>query len=415
MRRVLRWLVIFLLKPLAKGVVRKYQPRVVAITGSIGKTSAKEFTAAMLAERFRIRASAGNYNNELGVPLTVLGQRSGTSPTHWLRVFRRGLALRFGKHDYPEVLVLEMGADKPGDIGYLTSIARPDIALVTNVGNAHLEHYDSLEDIAGEKSQLVGNLKTDGIAVLNFDDTRVRIMQALAPGRVMYYGFTDESHVWVDHIKQTQGGLTASLHLREREDGQTQTWPLKTALIGQHQLYGVMAAFCVAYAAGVVPEHALAVAATLSTPPGRLKVFGGQHQLTILDDSYNASPESMLAALAVLGDFPKPHWAILGDMLELGKVSEAGHRTAGEVGGKFLDGLVVVGDRAAQIADAAKEAGMDPAKIWFASEASQAATLLMEHAKGGTVLVKASRAMHLERAVKDLLLDPRDADRLVKH
>lgn len=413
-RRFLRFVVRLLLKPLTKAVMRKYQPRVVAITGSVGKTSTKECTVAMLAERYRVRGSPESYNNELGVPLTILGKDSGSSLKHWWGVFRHGLWLLVRRRDYPEVLVLEMGADHPGDLAYLTAIAPPDIAVVTNVGTTHLAFYDSLEAIAEEKSTLVGRLKPGGLAVLNFDDTRVRMMQTLAPGRVLYYGFTDESHLWVEQIKQGRGGLTATLHLREREGGPVKRWPLKTSVLGRHQLSSLLAAFGVAYTVGVVPEHALAVAMSFTPPPGRLRKLPGRGDLAILDDSYNASPPAVLAALDVLRDMPKPHRAVLGDMLELGKAEEPGHRMVGEVAGKFLDELVVVGDQAVLIAEAAKQVGLDPNRIWFAAEATQAAGLVGQYQHGGTVLVKGSQAMRLERTVKALLRDPRDTKHLVR-
>jgi UDP-N-acetylmuramyl pentapeptide synthase len=418
MKRIGRRVVVWTLGTLARRVVRKYQPRVVAVTGSVGKTTTKQLIAATMASKFRLRASTAGYNTEFGVPLTILGQTTGSNllnPFHWLKVIWQGFELLVRKQDYPEVLVLEMGADHPGDIRALTSIAPPDIAVITNVREVHLEKYPNVEAIAEEKGWLVRNLKPDGLAVLNFDDVKTRILRTYAADRAVYYGLTDESQVWVDKIQRSPAGLKATMHFRESEKAEARSWPFETQLLGNAQLYGVAAAFAVAYAVGISPEEALRAVSTFQPPAGRLTPLKGKDGLTIIDDTYNASPQATIDSLAVLRDLPGPHYAVLGNMAELGTSSDGAHRMVGEFLADWLDELVVVGDLAAGIADAALAKGLDAEKIHrlSVSEAAKAAELVAGFGTG-SVLVKGSQSAYLERVVEPLLADPRDASRLVQ-
>ncbi len=412
LRRLARHVVVFGLRVLAKAVLRRYKPKVVAVTGSVGKTTTKELTAAMLAPGFRVRAAQGSYNSEFGVPLTILDREAGFTAGHWIRVFGHGLALLAGRTEYPEVLVLEMGADHPGDIRYLSDLARPDIAILTNIRGVHLMNYDSIEAIAEEKAWLVRRLRPGGTAILNFDDTKVRMMQALAPGRVVTYGLSDEANLWAEEITQSERGLTATVCWRGSEDAPVSRWPLRTPLLGRSQLSGVLAALAAAIAAGVPAEQAITAAGSIHPPPGRLRVLQGKHGLSLLDDTYNASPQAMIASLEVLRGFPGPHRAVLGTMRELGEASESGHRAVGEFAGPWLDQLVTVGTTAGLIAEAAEAAGLSPHKIKRCAEATEVARVI-EVTGGGTVLFKASQAVYLERAVAELLRDPRDRSLLL--
>lgn len=415
MKSFARTLLVFWLALLARLVLWRRKPSLVAITGSVGKTTTKELTARILAQRYRVRASEGNYNTEIGVPLTIIGARQPRRFAEWWDVTRQAAGLLFGgAEEYPEVLVLELAADKPGDLAHLTSFVRPDIAVITNVRNVHLEFYQGVNQIAEEKSWVVRRLKSSGTAILNADDSRTKAMASAVPGRALTYGFDEEATVSVTDVKQEPGGQRATLHYRERPGATPESFKLQTPLLGRHQLYAIMAAFAVGRVAEVNPEQIIEAIAQVSAPPGRMRIFKGRHRLTILDDSYNASPQATLAALETLYHLKPPHRAVLGDMKELGPAAAAGHRTVGEVAGKFLDELVVVGDEALLIAEAAKRAGMDPKKIHIASNGVEAATFVNTDKHGGTVLIKGSQAVYLEQAVKALLADPQDAKYLVQ-
>ncbi|MSU76071.1 UDP-N-acetylmuramoyl-tripeptide--D-alanyl-D-alanine ligase [Patescibacteria group bacterium] len=414
MKSFLRRILVWKLTLLSRLVLWRRKPNIVAITGSVGKTTTKALTSRMLSERYRVRSSEGNFNTEIGVPLTIIGAKQPKRAGDWWNITVEAIGLLFNGEDYPELLVLELAADKPDDLKHLTSYIHPDIAIVTNVRNVHLEFYDSVERIAEEKSWVVKRLKPGGVAVLNHDDRRTKQMHTLAPDQTLYYGFDEASNVFVTGIKQSAHGQTATLHYRDQTGGKTETYPVKTPLLGRHQLYAIMAAFAAARVGEVDPKQALESIATVQAPPGRLRVLRGKNKLTILDDTYNASPQAVLAALETLYHFKGPHRAILGDMKELGQDSVKGHRDVGEVAGKFLDELVVVGEESNHIAEAAKTAGMKPDKIHFAGNAIEAATLINQDKKGGTVLVKASHTIGLEQSVKALLADPQDAKYLVQ-
>ena len=416
MKKIARRLLVFWLALLARLVLMRRKPSVIAITGSVGKTTTKELIGRILAERFRTRSTEGNYNTEIGVPLTIIGARQPRRAAEWWEVTRKAVGLLFGgEEDYPEVLVLELAADKPGDLAHLTSFVHPDIAVITNVRNVHLQAYQGVDQIAEEKSWIVRRLKQSGTAVLNADDPRAKAMAALVPGRAMTYGFDEESETYATDVKQEVGGQRATLHYRERPNATPEPFKLQTPLLGRHQLYAIMAAFAVGRIAEVEPKQILEAIKQVSAPPGRMRTFTGRDRLTIVDDSYNASPQAVLAALETLYHLKGPHRAVLGDMKELGPQSQEGHETVGEVAGKFLDELVVVGDDALIIAETAKRSGMNPDHIHIASDATEAAKLVGTDRKGGTVLVKGSRSMHLERTVAGLLADPRDVKDLVKH
>lgn len=412
MRRILRRVLVWKLRWLARRVIKKYRPKIVAVTGSVGKTTTKELISAALEGHYRLRSAQG-YNSEFGVPLTILNEKSAPSVRHWIGIFGRGMKLWLGKHDYPELLVLEMAADQPGDVKSLTRLAPPDVAVVTNVRNVHLANYPHADAIADEKAWLVRNLRKDGLAVLNFDDTKTRIMQRFAPGRVLYYGLTDESNIWAENIKVGRDGTTATVHLREGEQGEVRKWSLTTPLLGVHQLYGVLAAIAAAHALNIQPEQAVKSVAKVGPPPGRLRALPGKGSLTVLDDSYNASPQSTLASLEVLKRFPKPHRAVLGDMRELGEASADLHRMVGE-SLDWLDELVTVGPESEALAEAAKKAGLAAKRIRSVRLTPEAIPLAAEW-RDGTVLVKGSQnTLYLERVSESFLRDPRDANLLTQ-
>lgn len=415
MRAALRRFAVWNLGLAARATLRKYQPKIVAVTGSVGKTTTKDLIAASVASHYRSRAATDSYNSEFGVPLTVIGESAAGSAGGWLKILGRAWQRVLSHQDYPELLVLEMAADHPGDIGYLSRLAPPDVAVVTNVRNVHLMNYESQEAIAEEKSGLVKNLKPNGVAILNFDDTPVRMMRALAPAGVIYYGMTDESNVWISDVATTTHGVTGTLNVAEIDGTTPQKWLVKTQLLGKHQLYAVTAAVATGLALGISVPDTLAAVADFTPSAGRGRLLRGRSGLLIIDDSYNASPQAMIDSLAALKTLPGPRYAVLGDMAELGEATVESHRRIGEYVADWLDNLIVMGEDAGLIADAAIEGGMRIERVVRASNVREAAAAVDPDKKGGTVLVKASQAnMYLERVVERLLEDPRDKSLLVQ-
>ncbi len=350
---------------------RRFDPLVVGVTGSIAKTSTKEAIAAVLSRRFRTLRNEGNQNNEIGLPLTIL--RMG--PEH-------------------EAAVLEMGMYVGGEIAELARIARPRIGVVTAVQPVHLARIGSIEAIERAKGELVEALPRDGTAVLNADDRIVRRMDRRTVARTVTYGFDDTADVTAEAI-ESAGFAGMRFVLRTGASRQPVTIPT----LGKMSVHNALAAAAVGRAAGLsLEEIAEGLAAGWSAPHRAQLVRAGG--VTLVDDSYNASPRSVVAALDLLAGLPGRRGAVLGEMLELGEASEDGHRTVGEAAARTVDWLVVVGRDAAPIAEGALDAGMDPAQITTAPDAEAVvATLPPRLRKGDVVLVKASRGIGLDRVV----------------
>jgi UDP-N-acetylmuramoyl-tripeptide--D-alanyl-D-alanine ligase len=351
----------------------KHHLKVVGITGSVGKTTCKELTAAVLARAFAVLKSEGNLNTEIGLPLTLLQLR----PDH-------------------QRAVLEMGMYGPGEIRLLCQIAQPQMGVVTNVGPIHMERLGSLKAIAAAKAELVESLPPDGTAFLNGDDPLVVAMAQRTAARVISFGTSEGCDV--------QGAVLASAGLRGVTFRLTyghESVDVATALPGRHNLHNALAAAAVGLADGLsLPQ----VAQALENPPQtdlRLRTLAGPNGSTIIDDSYNASPASMLAALELLAELPGRHLALLGDMLELGAFEEEGHRLVGQRAARGLHALYVVGQRGRLIGEAAQKAGQ-PEVRFLRSKDEAAAILRKALGRGDHLLVKASRALALETVIEEL-------------
>jgi UDP-N-acetylmuramoyl-tripeptide--D-alanyl-D-alanine ligase len=351
---------------------------VLALTGSQGKTSTKDLLAAVLAGAGPTVATHGSFNNELGMPLTALRVEPGT---------------RF--------LLLEMGARGRGHLTALTDLVAPDVSVVLNVGTAHLGEFGSREAIAEAKSELVAALRPGGVAVLNADDERVAAMASLAPGRVLTCGSAEGADVRIEGLTLDRLGRPAfTLATAEgRADVALQ-------LVGAHQAANAAAAATAALATGMSLERvaeALTGVATLSKWRMELHELAGG--VVLLNDSYNANPESMRAALDALASIGKDAAvrrtvAVLGEMLELGADSEASHRDLGRYAAPRVDQLLVVGAGARAIHDGAVEAGGSSAFV--DDNAAAAAWLRDEVGQGDAVLVKASRGARLDEVAAAL-------------
>jgi UDP-N-acetylmuramoyl-tripeptide--D-alanyl-D-alanine ligase len=365
------------LQALAAAWRRRFDPLTVGITGSIAKTSTKEAVAAVLATRYRTLKNEGNENNEIGLPLTVL---------------------RLGRDD--QALVLEMGMYVEGEIGDLVRIGRPRIGVVTAVQPVHLTRIGSLDAIEIEKGRLVEGLPPGGTAILNADDERVRRMADRTAARVVTYGFAPDADIRAEAVESLgPGGMR--FELRTPAGGRAVTIPA----LGRHAVQNALAAAAVGGAAGIDLEAIARGLATASEAAhrGELIRLG---DVTIVDDSYNAAPASMLAALGVLAGLRGRRVAVLGEMLELGEGSEAGHLEVGRAAGRIADLLVVVGAAAGGIAEGALEAGLEAERILHVADAEAARDVLRPRlVPGDVVLVKASRGMALDRLVDALRED----------
>jgi UDP-N-acetylmuramoyl-tripeptide--D-alanyl-D-alanine ligase len=365
---------------IAAGWRARFDPLVVGVTGSIAKTSTKEAVASVLGTAFRTLRTEGNQNNEIGLPLTLL--RLG--PDH-------------------RAVVLEMGMYAGGEIADLAHLARPRIGVVTAVHGVHLSRLGSIAAIERAKAELVEALPGDGVAILNQDDRRVRRMADRTAARVLTYGFSSDADVSAEDV--VSGGLDGmrfTLRLPPARGGRPTRLPARIPGLGKLSVHNALAAAAVGHAAGIdAPVIVGALAGGWSAAHRGQVIRVGR--VTLIDDTYNASPPSVTAALDLLAGLPGRRVAVLGEMLELGKGATSGHREVGTAAAATCDLLVVVGAGASGIAAGARAAGLDASRILEARDRDAALDLLRGRLRAGdVVLVKASRGVELDLLVEGL-------------
>lgn len=362
------------LRKLAEALRADHPIPAVGITGNVGKTTVKQAAVATLGARYRVLASESSFNNEIGVPLTFLG----IEPTH-------------------QVAVVELGFYVPGEIADLCQLVRPRVGIVTRIPDrpVHFSRTPSLEAIASGKAELIEALPPDGVALLNADDARVRALAARARSRVVLFGAADDAELRATDIR-SEGLEGVAFTVTYRGERASARMPMP----GMHQVGAGLAAIGAAVELGVPLDEAALALGTMEPPPHRLSV---RHlgEVTLIDDSYNASPAAVEAALDLLRAVDGRRVAVIGDMRELGALSDAAHRDAGRDAAGSADVLVGVGELAVTMVAAAHDAGMVLAH--HANDAAEALVILRRILRpGDTVLVKGSHAARLDRVVEAL-------------
>ena len=350
--------------------------RVIAITGSVGKSTTKELTTTVLKQRYRTLKNPGNLNNEIGLPMTLWRLSSGHQRA-----------------------VLEMGFYVPGEIEFLCELAQPAVGVLTTIGTVHAERAGSQDEIARGKSELVQALPAgpEGVAILNYDDERVRAMADLTQARIFYYGLSPNADLWADEVEGL--GLDG---IKFRLNYQGERIYLKVPLIGRHSVHTVLRAAAVGLVEGMTWEE---IGRGLRSEHTQLRLVAVRTSsgALILDDTYNASPKSMLADLNLLEEMDGRKIAVLGDMLELGRYEHQGHMKVGIRAAEVADVLVTVGERANIIARAAAENRLKQERIHSFVESTDAIPFLNEFLQeNDVVLVKGSRGMRMDKIVSAL-------------
>ncbi|HZZ99144.1 MAG TPA: UDP-N-acetylmuramoyl-tripeptide--D-alanyl-D-alanine ligase [Candidatus Paceibacterota bacterium] len=396
---------------------------IVGITGNAGKTSTREAVAAVLRPHKKIRVAASSLNNEFGLALTVLGDWDqeylfqGPSLGLWWRVFWRGVVGVFSRNDMADVLILEYGADHPGDIRRLAAAVPPHVSVVTTVGETpvHVEFFKDADALAGEKSNLVSVLKESDFAILNNDDRRVLEMRAKTKARPSTYGFAEGSDIRVSDFEFTSNeegkptGAAFKIH-----GGNSFVPVIIKGSLGKSQAYAAAAAAAVGTALGLNLVEIGNGLASYQGPKGRLKILSGIKNSSILDDTYNASPASTRLALETLRDLVGLRKiAVLGDMLELGEYSVKAHEEIGELVSACADILVTVGSKGKLIADAALK-NMSAENVYSFDTSDQAKSKVQEIIKEyDLVLVKGSQGARMEKVVEEIMAQPEKKEELL--
>ena len=426
MKNIFKKIVVTILIWEARLVLAKYKPSILAITGSVGKTSTKDATYAVLSRFFFVRKSDKSFNSDIGIPLTILGCPNGwNDPVVWMKNILHGLKLLCTKNKYPEWLVLEVGADKPGDIEDVCKWLHPDITVVTRLGETpvHVEFFKSRAHLIREKGFLVSALKKDGTLILNADDADVLAYGEHSKNRLFTYGFTGDamllgSNSQVLYEKTTDDNeLPAGMTFRINLNGTS----IPVNIVGGfgiNHAYAALAALTVAESKGLDMLVAVDALREYDMPPGRMRLLHGISGSLLLDDTYNASPVAMTAAIEKLAELKTVgrKIAVLGDMLELGKHSNDEHKKIGALIAEHPMILVATGIRAKFYAEGAREAGLNPEMIFEFADSRTAGDFVSKFAdKGDIILIKGSQSMRMERAVEILLADPvRDQGLLVR-
>ncbi len=360
------------LQTLASAARREWAGDVVGVTGSAGKTTTKDVIAEMLSEGFKAAKTEGNLNNHVGLPLSLL------------RI-----------DDQARVAVLEMGMNHAGEIRALAEIARPNVGVVTNVGWAHMESFDSIEGIAAAKRELIESLPPQGTAVLNADDARVAAFAEVHRGPVVTFGESEKADVRAEDVTFTEDGLSFRV-------GATR---FESSLTGRHSVANLLAGIAVAGIYGITPDRLTDRVRNIQ--PGKMRGERFRHHgILVFDDCYNSNPDAARAMLAVLRDTPaRRRIAVLGEMLELGRWAEPLHRDVGNYAAECgIDVLVGLSGAACYMLDAAKRSGLRADAAFFFDDPVPAGQLVRSLAQpGDAVLFKGSRGVHVERALEQFL------------
>lgn len=417
----LRTVVVSILTWEARIVRARYEPKIIAVTGSVGKTTAKDAIFAALSGHVHVRKSEKSFNTELGVPLSILGCENGAhDPFIWLANIFRGAALIVSAQSYPQWLILEIGADRPGDIRKIAHWLRPDIVVLTGVPEipAHVEFFKSPEDLVREKRFLAEYLKPGGKLVLNGDDMRMRELRADFRGACVTYGTESyNDYVAVNEEIVYEEGKPVGVDFRLEHKGSSIPVSVSGAL-GRPKVYAALVAIAVGEAVGVdIVSIARSLAAWAPTP-GRMRLIEGLNGSVIIDDTYNSSPAAALSALDTLKSINGANRkiAVMGDMLELGKYSAEAHREVGVRAAQCAEMFITVGFRARVMGEAALDNGMHDEQVreYELGESARAGEeLKRELREGDIVLVKGSQSMRMERTVFELMAHPEQVQELL--
>ncbi|PIP28524.1 MAG: hypothetical protein COX29_00695 [Candidatus Moranbacteria bacterium CG23_combo_of_CG06-09_8_20_14_all_35_22] len=414
LEKTLRFMAVLLLK--------KYKPRVVGITGSVGKTSSKEAIYAVLSNHFFAKKTEKNYNNEIGLPLAIIGAESGgKSILKWLGIFLKWLVFLILPLKYPEILILEMGADQLGDIGYLTSFIPCEASIITEISGSHLEYFKTVDKIAQEKWTMVENLIPNGFSAVNLDNQKIKKLKEQNKREditFLTFGFSPEADICATDVLynySNQGGGIKGLSFKLNYKGTSIPIRLNN-ILAKHNIYAALSAIAVGLYFKLNLVEISEALTNFSMPTGRMNLILGIKNTFIIDDSYNSSPIAVLSALEVLKNIQAPRKiVVLGDMLELGEETESAHKS---LAGKFFEiknGIFfAVGERMQFAMEELRKHKISPERLFEFSDPMSAGKKLQEIIRpGDLILVKGSQGMRMEKVVEEIMAEPERAEKLL--
>ena len=400
----------------AKLVLAKHKPFIIGVTGNLGKTSTKDAIYAVMKQHFYTRRSEKSMNSEFGVPLTILGEKSGWgNPAKWLMIMVRGIFVIWQK-SYPTHLVLEIGADRPGDIKYIASWIKPNITVVTQFGQVpvHIEFFPDRDAVITEKGYLVSALKDTGLFIYNADDNDAKKLIDTTPARKVSIGIHENADVKANKVKM-YGHPLEGTEADVMIDDETCHMVLPE-VVGRSPVYCALPALAIAKELNISLEVACASLRDADKPKGRMRLLSGMNGSIIIDDTYNASPKAVEHGLKTLGEIETSgrKIAVLGDMLELGIHTRDEHYKIGMEASKACHKLYTVGIRARVIAEGSLDGKMLDENIIECDTAIDAGKELVQVIKEGDVIyMKGSQGIRMERAVKMILAKTHDSQKVL--
>lgn len=399
-------------------ILRKYNPKIVAVTGSVGKTSTKDAIFSVMASSFFVRKSEKSFNSDIGIPLTIIGcENAWNNPIKWLKNIWTGFSLIIFKEKYPEWLVIEVGADRPGDIKGISKWLKPDIAVLTRFAKTpvHVEFFRSRENLIREKEYLVDALKHDGVLVANADDEDVMKMASNVKSKILTYGIFGDAEVRASKISIDYSPKPSGMLFKVEHSGNSVPVVIKGSL-GLQNIYSSLAAISVGISQGINIIKANEGLLKHEPPKGRMRIIEGIKNTTIIDDTYNSSPVALHSALEILKEVKTSsrRIAVLADMMELGKFSVQEHYEIGKIVAESSDILLTVGVRARKIAEGALDNEMSEKNIFQFDNSIEAGDFIKDMLKDGDiVLVKGSQSTRMERLVEKIMVEPEKASEIL--
>lgn len=420
MKKILKKIIIFILKWESKLILLRFKPKIIATTGSVGKTTTKDAIFFALSESLYIRKNQKSFNSEIGVPLTILGLDNGYNNFFkWILNIIEGLFVVF-KRKYPKWLVLEFGVDRPGDMEYLIKWIKVDVAVFTRFPNVpvHVEYFDSPKEVIKEKKKLLKGVKKDGLVVLNADDPEVLNIKNEIKQKVLTYGILNSADVGVENQEILYDSEQKPIGINFKVNYKENFVPVKIkGVLGNQHVYPVLAAFAIGLSQNITIVEMSESLSSSRPAPGRMNILNGINESTIIDDTYNSSPVALQEAVKTLASLHTKgsKIAVLGDMSEIGRYTANEHKIIGKmVADLGIDYLFTLGKRAEFIAEEAKNSGMKDSNIFLHSEYGELVKELKDYIKGGSVvLVKGSQVMRTEKIVKQILEKPEKAKDLL--
>lgn len=406
-------IIIFKLNFAAKILIKRKNPEIIAITGSAGKTTTKDLVRALLSTDFEVLASPEGYNTEIGAPLAIFGERApdnAKSIFAWMSIIFRCYIKAFFKNDLAEKIVMEFGADAPGDISYLVKTYKPQKGIVLTVLPVHLEKFINIESIAKEKGKLAEGVRRGGSVFLNIDNKYTSEMKVREGVERVTFGKDEKANFSASNIISDITGLRFSL-----KEGR-ETTDFKIRMYGKQTIYPILAAIAIARKNHISYAKIKNALRDVAPFKGRMNVLEGINNSLIIDDSYNANPESMVKSLEFLSEQKGRRVALLGTMNELGDYAKEGHELVGRTVAKNSDLLIAVGDLAEKyMVKAALSNGMDQKKIQTFPDSSAAGEYLKKIVKDGDIiLAKGSQNnVRIEKAIELILKDQDNKDTLL--